>query len=158
MSHRAGGPFLTINCAALSPELVESELFGHEAGAFTSARSRKRGLLELAEGGTLLLNEIGEMPLGMQTKLLTFLDTHLIRRLGAEASISVDTRILAATNRDIRSDVEEGRFRQDLFFRLNVFAITVPPLRDRLEDLPILVLEIIAVLSKKMGVAAVAGH
>ncbi len=153
MSHRAGGPFLTINCAALSPELVESELFGYEAGAFTGARGRKRGLLELAEGGTLLLNEIGEMPLGMQSKLLTFLDTHLIMRIGAVTSISVDTRILAATNRDIRSDVEDGRFRRDLFYRLNVFAITVPSLRERMDDLPILVRETLADVAGKMGLS-----
>ena len=138
-SRRAGGPFLTINCAAFSPELVESELFGHEAGAFTGALGRKRGLLELAEGGTLLLNEIGEMPAAMQSKLLTFLDRQSVRRVGGEKSISVDTRILAATNRDLAQEVQQGRFRADLFYRLDVLTITIRPLRERMEDLPSLV-------------------
>jgi PAS domain S-box-containing protein len=150
-SHRSGGSYLAINCAALSPGLVESELFGHEAGAFTGARGRKRGMLELAEGGTLLLNEIGEMPLAMQAKLLTFLDTQTITRVGGERSLSVDTRIMAATNRDLPREIDRGRFRQDLYYRLAVFTITTPPLRDRIEDLPILVQELIFSIGQKMG-------
>ena len=152
-SHRSGGSFLTINCAALSPELVESELFGYEPGAFTGARTRKRGLLELAEGGTLLLNEIGEMPLPMQSKLLTFLDTQTIMRLGGQTNIPVDVRILAATNRDIKADVGEGRFRSDLYYRLDVFTITVPPLRERMDDLPIVVWELLSTLGDRLGLS-----
>ena len=150
-SRRAGGSFLAVNCAALTPTLVESELFGHEAGAFTGARGRKRGLLELAEGGTLLLNEIAEMPLETQSKLLTFLDTRTINRLGAEKTFQVDTRILAATNRDLRDQVRRGTFREDLLYRLDVLSITVPPLRDRVGDLPTLVQEVLADLGEQLG-------
>lgn len=152
-SPRAGSSFLSINCAALSPELVESELFGHEAGAFTGARGRKRGLLELAEGGTLLLNEIGEMPWALQSKLLTFMDTQTITRVGGETPISVDARILAATNRDLVKEIELGRFRLDLFYRLAVFSITIPPLRERANDIPNFVHELLARLSERMGLA-----
>ncbi|MEW6111597.1 MAG: sigma 54-interacting transcriptional regulator [Thermodesulfobacteriota bacterium] len=150
-SRRSGSSFFAINCAALPPELVESELFGHEAGAFTGARARKRGLLELAEGGTLLLNEIGEMPWALQSKLLTFMDTHSITRVGGETSISVDTRILAATNRDLVKEIEGNRFRLDLFYRLAVLTITVPPLRQRREDIPTLVQELLVSVSERMG-------
>ncbi len=152
-SNRAGGAFLTINCAALSPELVESELFGHESGAFTGAKARKRGLLELAEGGTLLLNEIGEMPLSMQSKLLTFMDTQTILRVGGQESITVDVRILAATNRNLEQEMQDGRFRADLFYRLDVFTIAVPPLRDRIEDIPIVVRELLSGIGEKMGLS-----
>ncbi|MGO9121357.1 MAG: sigma 54-interacting transcriptional regulator [Desulfomonilaceae bacterium] len=138
-SNRAAGPYYAINCAAVPSELADSELFGHEAGAFTGAAGRKRGLLELAEGGTLLLNEIGDLPLQLQAKLLTFLDTRSFTRVGGEKAITVIARIIAATNRDIEKEVREGRFRADLFYRLNVISIKVPPLRDRLEDLPFLV-------------------
>ncbi len=138
-SNRAAGPYYAINCAAVPSELADSELFGHEAGAFTGAAGRKRGLLELAEGGTLLLNEIGDLPLQLQAKLLTFLDTRSFTRVGGEKAITVIARIIAATNRDIEKEVQEGRFRADLFYRLNVISIKVPPLRDRLEDLPFLV-------------------
>lgn len=150
-SPRSGGSFLAINCAALAPELVESELFGHEAGAFTGARGRKRGLLELAEGGTLLLNEIGEMPWALQSKLLTFMDTQSITRVGGETAISVDTRILAATNRDLVKEIERERFRLDLFYRLAVLTITVPPLRQRTDDLPALVRELLLKVGERMG-------
>jgi len=150
-SNRSGGPFFAINCAALAPELVEAELFGHEAGAFTGSRGRKRGLLELAEGGTLLLNEIGELPARLQAKLLTFLDTQSFIRVGGEKSVSVNTRIIAATNRDLQKEMESGNFRADLFYRLNVLAITVPPLRHRIQDLPVLVREIVAGLATRLG-------
>lgn len=151
LSHRSGGPFFAINCAALAPELAESELFGHEAGSFTGARSRKRGMLELAEGGTLLLNEIGELSLTLQAKLLTFLDTRSFTRVGGEANIQVNARLVAATNRKLRKEVDAGRFRHDLYHRLNVLSIQVPPLRDRLEDLPLLVGGILSELCSKLG-------
>ncbi|MCA1959173.1 MAG: sigma-54 dependent transcriptional regulator [Desulfomonile sp.] len=150
-SRRANGPFFTINCAAVSPELAESELFGHEPGAFTGARGRKRGLLELAEGGTLLLNEIGELSMPMQAKLLTFLDTRMFTRVGGETQIRVNARLIAASNRDLEKEAAEGRFRNDLYFRLNVLTIRMPPLRQRIEDLPILVKEIMDQLAGDMA-------
>lgn len=150
-STRSGSPFFSINCAALAPELAESELFGHEPGSFTGARGRKRGMVELAEGGTLLLNEIGELSLPMQAKLLSFLDNRSITRVGGEREIEVDARIIAATNRCLAAEAEEGRFRNDLFHRLNVFTICLPPLRERLEDLPVLVESILAELTDKLG-------
>ena len=150
-SLRAGGPFFAINCAALAPELAESELFGHEAGAFTGSRGRKKGLLELAEGGTLLLNEIGELAPYIQAKLLTFLDTQSFNRVGGEESISVNARILAATNRDLSREVECGNFRADLYYRLNVFSLYVPALRNRIEDLPLLAEGMLAKLTAKLG-------
>jgi DNA-binding NtrC family response regulator len=149
-SKRANGPFFSVNCAAVSPELAESELFGHEPGAFTGARGRKRGLLELAEGGTLLLNEIGELSPTMQAKLLTFLDTWSFTRVGGETSIRVNARLIAATNRDLRSEIEEKRFRADLFYRINVLTINIPPLRERIEDLPHLINEIMKRLAGEM--------
>jgi two-component system, NtrC family, response regulator AtoC len=154
-SKRAGGPFLSINCAALASELVESELFGHEAGAFTGAQGRKRGLVELAEGGTILLNEIGDLRLRLQSKLLAFLDTAEFMRVGGEKSVSVNARIVAATNRDLKREVENGNFREDLFHRLNVFTIHVPPLRERREDLPLLVQEILESLALRIGLSHV---
>ena len=156
-SHRSAGPFFAINCAALPGELAESELFGHEAGAFTGSRARKRGLLELAEGGTLLLNEIGDLPIHLQAKLLTFLDTQSFTRVGGEKSVEVNTRVIAATNRDIEREAAEGNFREDLFYRLNVFAIRVPPLRQRKEDLPLLVTELLGALATKMGFSEAPG-
>lgn len=149
-SKRANGPFFSVNCAAVSPELAESELFGHEPGAFTGARGRKRGLLELAEGGTLLLNEIGELSPTMQAKLLTFLDTWSFTRVGGETNIRVNARLIAATNRDLRSEIEEKRFRADLFYRINVLTINIPPLRERIEDLPHLIHEIMKRLASEM--------
>lgn len=151
-SLRAGGPFLAINCAALSPQLVESELFGHEKGAFSGAVSRKRGLLELAEGGTVFLNEIGELSLSLQAKLLTFLDSQSLTRVGGERSITVNARVVAATNKDLKAEVQAGNFRKDLYFRLSVFPITIPPLRERIEDLTVLVEQIIEDLTKKMTI------
>jgi DNA-binding NtrC family response regulator len=150
-SRRANGPFFAINCAAVSPDLAESELFGHEPGAFTGARGRKRGLLELAEGGTLLLNEIGELSMPMQAKLLTFLDTRSFNRVGGETQISVSARLIAATNKELQREVAERRFRGDLFYRLNVLSIRVPPLRDRREDLPVLAQEIMNLLTAEMA-------
>ncbi len=149
-SSRSSGPFYCINCAAIPSELAESELFGHEPGAYTNAVRRKRGMLELAEGGTLLLNEIGELSPLMQAKLLTFLDTLSFTRLGGEKSISVNTRLIAATNRDLWAEVKDGRFRKDLYYRLNVIAIRVPPLRERQEDIPLISSKILADLCKEM--------
>ncbi len=149
-SRRSNGPFFGINCAAIPHELAESELFGHEAGAFTGARGRKRGLLELAEGGTLLLNEIGELPLHLQSKLLTFLDTKTLLRVGGEKQIQVNARLIAATHRSLEGEVEAGRFLKPLFYRLNVFSIEVPPLRERSEDIPILMEEIMCQLAAEL--------
>ncbi|MDX9720410.1 MAG: sigma-54 dependent transcriptional regulator [Myxococcota bacterium] len=150
-SKRARGPYFDVNCAAVSRELAESELFGHEAGAFTGTRARKRGLLELAEGGTLLLNEIGELDAVMQSKLLTFLDTRRFLRVGGERQVTVNARLIAATNRNLRAEVEAGRFRSDLYYRLDVFPIALPPLRDRLEDLPVLVSELLERMARNAG-------
>jgi PAS domain S-box-containing protein len=146
-SRRAPGPYFAVNCAAISKDLAESELFGHERGSFTGAHARKRGLLELAEGGTLLLNEIGELTISLQSKLLTFLDTRSFLRVGGEKSITVNARIIAATNRSLETEVLEGRFLSPLLYRLNVFAINVPPLRDRIEDIPVLLEEIMSMLA-----------
>ncbi len=154
-SHRARGPFFAVNCAALTAEIAESELFGYEPGAFTGANRRKRGLLELAEGGTLLLNEIGELSLAGQAKLLTFLDTRMITRLGGEKTILVDARIICATNRDLEQETQAGGFRADLFHRINVFTITVPPLRDRTEDIPALCSELLETIGKRLGRARI---
>ncbi|MGO9121094.1 MAG: sigma 54-interacting transcriptional regulator [Desulfomonilaceae bacterium] len=149
-SDRANGPYFSINCAAIASELAESELFGHEKGSFTGAIAKKRGMLELAEGGTLLLNEIGELSLPLQAKLLTFLDTKKFTRVGGEKIISVSARLIAATNTDLEKAVEEGAFRKDLFYRINVLSIHVPPLRERKDDLPILVHEILAKIADDM--------
>lgn len=152
-SPRKKNPYFSLNCAALSPELAESELFGHEAGAYTGARSRKRGLLELAEGGTILLNEIGELPLNMQSKLLTFLDTHTFMRVGGERPVSINARLMAATHRDISKELENGGFLEPLYHRLNVFRIEAPPLRDRKEDIPTLVEQLLAQLADRMNMS-----
>ena len=151
-SKRASGPYFSVNCASIAASLAESELFGHEKGSFTGAHGRKRGLLELAEGGTLLLNEIGELPLTLQAKLLTFLDTKKFTRVGGEKEISVNVRLLTATNRDLGKEVEIGAFRKDLFYRINVISISVPPLRERREDIPILVQEILSQLSQELQI------
>jgi two-component system, NtrC family, response regulator AtoC len=143
-SKRADGLYYSVNCASIVPELAESELFGHEKGSFTGAYTRKRGLLELAEGGTLLLNEIGELSLPLQAKLLTFLDTRHLTRVGGEKSIPVNARLIAATNKDLEKEAEDGRFRKDLLYRLDVMSIVIPPLRERIEDIPVLVREIMA--------------
>jgi PAS domain S-box-containing protein len=149
-SPRSSNPFYAINCAAIPRELAESELFGHESGAFTGARRRKRGMFELAEGGTLLLNEIGELTQPIQAKLLTFLDTWSFTRLGGERNITVDARLIAATNKDLEKEVRAGRFRHDLFYRLNVLSISLPPLRQRKEDIPGLVSRILGELATEM--------
>jgi DNA-binding NtrC family response regulator len=138
LSPRRDGPFVAVNCAALPETLIESELFGHEKGAFTGAVERRRGCFELARGGTLLLDEIGEMPLGTQAKLLRVLEDRKVRRLGASAETDVDSRVIASTNRNLAEISQQGGFRQDLYFRLNVFNIELPPLRKRIEDLPLL--------------------
>lgn len=156
-SRRAGSPFFAVNCAALPHTLAESELFGHEAGSFTGSRSKKRGLLELAESGTLLLNEIGDLVPNVQAKLLTFLDTQSFTRVGGERLVNIDARILAATNKNLAAEVEKGNFRSDLFFRLNVFTIVVPPLRERIDDLPKLCDELLAGLSRKLGAGSPPG-
>ncbi|HMK35646.1 MAG TPA: sigma 54-interacting transcriptional regulator [Desulfomonilaceae bacterium] len=152
LSNRANGPYFSVNCAAIAPELAESELFGHERGSFTGAAGRKRGLLELAEGGTLLLNEIGELPLPLQAKLLSFLDTRTFTRVGGEKQISVDARLITATNRDLAKEVDEGRFRKDLFYRVNVMSIEVPPLRERREDIPLLVRDLLTQLCRELQI------
>jgi DNA-binding NtrC family response regulator len=137
-SPRRGLPFMNITCTALPETLLESELFGHEKGAFTDARTQKKGLFELADGGTIFLDEIGDMPATLQAKLLRFLEEKTFRRVGGTSDIVVDVRIIAATNRDLRRLVEEGRFREDLFYRLNIFPVTLPPLRERPEDIALL--------------------
>lgn len=137
-SARAEQPFIKLNCSAVPRDLVESELFGHERGAFTGAISARRGRFELAHTGTLFLDEIGDMPLEMQTKVLRVLQEGQLERVGGSRTIEVDVRVIAATHRDLPAMVEEGRFREDLYYRLNVVQVDVPPLRDRLDDVPIL--------------------
>lgn len=138
-SRRASKPFIPIHCGALCETLIESELFGHEKGAFTGALARKPGLIEVADGGTLFLDEIGEIPLSTQVKLLRFLETREFMRVGGVEPRKVDIRVIAATNRNLKEEVEEGRFREDLYYRLNVVKVTIPPLRSRQTDIPILV-------------------
>ena len=137
-SDRAARPFMNITCSALPEALLESELFGHERGAFTDARQQKLGLLETADGGTVFLDEIGEMAPALQAKLLRFLEERAFRRLGGSVDIRVDVRVIAATNRDLEEAVKEGKFREDLYYRLNVMRIALPPLRDRRTDIPVL--------------------
>ena len=137
-SERAAGPFMHIICSALPDTLLESELFGHERGAFTDARQQKKGLLELADHGTVFLDEVGEMSSGLQAKLLLFLEEKRFKRLGGTADIKVDVRVVAATNRDLELEVREGRFREDLYYRLRVLPVTMPPLRERRGDAPLL--------------------
>jgi transcriptional regulator with PAS, ATPase and Fis domain len=138
-SDRAASPFVNITASALPEQLLESELFGHERGAFTDARQQKRGLLETADGGTVFLDEIGEMAPGLQAKLLRFLEEKSFKRVGGLVDISVDLRVIAATNRDLDAEVQAGRFREDLFYRLQVMPVTLPPLRERTGDIPLLV-------------------
>ncbi|HUV06156.1 MAG TPA: sigma-54 dependent transcriptional regulator [Spirochaetia bacterium] len=151
LSDRPDGPFMAVNVGGIPETLLESELFGYEKGAFTGASSRKNGIFELASSGTLFLDEVGDMPLQLQVKLLRVLQERTIQRLGGTVPIPVDVRILSATNRDVESRVKEGQLRQDLFYRLNVVRIHVPPLRERLEDIPALVGHLIEKLNRKMG-------
>jgi two-component system response regulator HydG len=148
-SPRAAAPFLEINCATLAPALLESELFGHERGAFTGAQAQKRGLVEAADGGTLFLDEVGELPMSVQAQLLTFLDQRSFRRLGATRSLRADVRIIAATNVDLVKAVSRGAFRADLYYRLSVFPVRVPPLRERREELPGLTASMLADLVRR---------
>ena len=148
-SDRKDRPFLAVNCAALPPNLLEAELFGYERGAFTGAVSSKKGLFEQANGGTLFLDEIGELPLELQAKLLRVLQEKEIRRIGGERTVKVDVRIVAATNRNLEEEVKKGNFREDLFFRLNVVTIELPPLRERREDILPLALYFIRKFSKE---------
>ncbi len=148
---RADGPFVAVNCSALSPTLLESELFGHEKGAFTDARSSRAGRFELASGGTLFLDEIGEMDHSIQVKLLRVLQERRFERVGGSQSIEVDVRLLAATNRDLKKEVAAGNFREDLFYRLNVVHLTLPALRERLDDLPLLVDHFLKMYAEESG-------
>ena len=148
LSSRRGGTYIGVNCAALPETLMESELFGHERGAFTGADTRREGCFELARGGTLLLDEISEMKVELQAKLLRVLEDQKLRRLGGTAEVPLDVRVLAASNRDLTGAMREGKFRQDLFFRLNVFSIEIPPLRDRVDDLPALISHFIRLFAR----------
>jgi transcriptional regulator with GAF, ATPase, and Fis domain len=149
-SNRKDGPFIPVNLAALPQELVASELFGHEKGAFTGANDRHKGRFELADGGTIFLDEVGDLPLSVQVRLLRVLQEGTFERLGSAQPIVSDFRIVAATNKDLAKEVKRGRFRQDLFFRLNVFPIVVPPLRERKEDIPLLTTHFMDLFGRKM--------
>jgi transcriptional regulator with PAS, ATPase and Fis domain len=149
LSPRADGPFVAVNCAAMPESLMESELFGHEKGSFTGALQRRLGCFELAKDGTLLLDEIGDMPIGTQAKLLRVLEDSRVRRLGGSSELSVDVRVIAATNQEIDAAVSGGRLREDLYYRLNVFHIHLPPLRERPGDIPAIAEALIRDLNKK---------
>jgi len=153
--HRLGanpkGPFVALNSAALPHELVESELFGHERGAFTGATATRKGAFEAASGGTLFLDEIGDLPANAQAKMLRVLEERKVTRIGANKTIDVNARVVAATHRDLEKEVAEGRFREDLFYRLNVHVLRVPPLRDRLSDVPALVEHLVAATCERFG-------
>ncbi len=151
LSPRSSGPYIAINCAAMPETLMESELFGHERGAFTGADRRREGCFELATGGTLLLDEIGEMKPELQAKLLRVLEERKVRRLGGSAEILVDVRVLAATNRNLEGQLRDGKFREDLYYRLNVFTIQLPTLRERAEDVPILIEHFLQQLAPSAG-------
>ncbi|MFL5396143.1 MAG: sigma-54-dependent transcriptional regulator [Myxococcales bacterium] len=150
-STRAQAPFVPINCAAIPDTILESELFGYERGAFTGAVARKEGRIERAQGGTLFLDEIGELSLGVQVKLLRFLQEGEIERLGGTSPVKVDSRVVAATNRDLASAVQSGKFREDLYYRLNVIQVILPPLRERLEDIPLLADHFVGKYAAKNG-------
>ena len=152
-SRRHAKPLVTVNCGAISPSLVESELFGHEKGAFTGALARKAGRFELADGGTLFLDEIGDLPLDLQVKLLRVLQEGELMRVGGTQAVKVDVRVIAATHRDLPAMVQRGEFRQDLYYRLNVFPILSPPLRDRPSDIPFLLRHFVAHYAARMGKA-----
>ena len=150
-SGRKGRPMITVNCSALPANLIESELFGREKGAFTGSMDRQMGRFELADNSTLFLDEIGEMPMDLQTRLLRVIQDGEFERLGGPKTIKVDVRIIASTNRNLENEIRKGRFREDLFYRLNVFPITIPPLRQRKEDIPLLVDYFVAKFNKKTG-------
>src|SRR5690606_15696377 len=150
-SERSTGPFLVLNCGALPENLMESELFGHEKGAFTGAAARSLGMFREADGGTLFLDEVGELPLALQVKLLRVLQEKRVRPVGSAQETPVDVRVLAATNRPVELDVSEGRFRQDLYYRLNVIRVELPPLRDRRDDVPVLAERFVERFSREMG-------
>ena len=149
LSPRRAGPFVAINCAALPDTLMESELFGHERGAFTGAVDRRAGCFELAQNGTVLLDEIGDMQMSTQAKLLRVLEDQRVRRLGGKSEIQLDVRVVAATNSPLADAIKEGKFREDLYYRLNVFPIPLPPLRDHLDDLPVLVKSLLEDINRK---------
>jgi transcriptional regulator with GAF, ATPase, and Fis domain len=151
MSPRKNRPLITVNCAALPANLIESELFGREKGAFTGADIRRVGRFEIAHGSTICLDEIGELPLELQAKLLRVIQHGEFERLGSPHTIKVDVRIVATTNRNLEEEVRKGRFRQDLYYRLNVFPITIPPLRQRKDDIPLLVRAFLERYSRKLG-------
>jgi transcriptional regulator with GAF, ATPase, and Fis domain len=150
-SLRQKHPLVKVNCATLPSNLIESELFGHETGAFTGAQKRQVGRFEVANGTSIFLDEIGELPLELQTKLLGVLQDGEFQRLGSSRTMQVDVRVIAATNRDLEAEVRQGRFREDLFYRLNVFPVTVPPLRERTEDIPLLTEFFVEKASKRLG-------
>ena len=152
-SNRANAPFVAVNCAAIPSELIESELFGHEKGSFTSAIKQRYGKFEQATGGTLFLDEIGDMSLSAQAKVLRALQEHKIMRVGGDKDLKVDVRVLAATNKDLKKEIEEGKFREDLYHRLSVILIQVPPLKERKEDIPLLVERFLQDLAKEYGTA-----
>ena len=151
LSARNSGPFIEVNCAAIPSELIESQLFGHEKGAFTSAIKQRKGDFELADGGTLFLDEIGDMSLSAQAKVLRALQENKITRVGSEKEIPVDVRILAATNKNLKTEIEKGNFREDLYHRLSVIVIQVPPLRERKDDIPLLVGNFLEIIAQDMG-------
>jgi len=151
-SRRAGDPFIEVNSAAIPEELIESELFGHVKGAFTGALRDRVGRFQLSDRGTLLLDEVGEIPLALQSKLLRVLQEGEFERIGDDTSRKVDVRVIAATNRNLGREVADGRFRQDLYYRLSVFPVTVPPLRERMEDIPILADHFVKVLAVRLHV------
>jgi len=151
MSLRKDRPMVTVNCASLPPTLIESELFGREKGAYTGAMTRMIGRFEIADGSTLFLDEIGELPLELQSKLLRVLEQGNFERLGSTKTLHVNVRVIAATNRDIEQEVKDGRFRRDLFYRLNVFPIVIPPLRERPGDIPLLVRAVVKEFQVRMG-------
>ena len=153
LSPRRYGPFIEVNCAAIPAELIESQLFGHEKGSFTSAIKQKKGDFELANGGTLFLDEIGDMSLAAQAKVLRALQENKIIRVGGEKEIPVDVRIIAATNKDLRKMIDENAFREDLYHRLSVIVIHVPPLRERKDDIPLLVENFVGIIAQNMGKA-----
>jgi DNA-binding NtrC family response regulator len=151
LSSRSHAPFIEVNCAAIPSELIESQLFGHEKGAFTSAIKQRKGDFELAHGGTLFLDEIGDMSLSAQAKVLRALQENKITRVGGEKEIPVDVRIIAATNKNLKEEINKGRFREDLYHRISVIVIHVPPLRERLDDIPLLVQHFVELSCAKMG-------